>query len=91
MIISADFLSFQKYEDYYNTEEDINAKLNIFSVNMQMAYGGVNDVHTQIGFPSNKGTSICCVGNMYSVKIPTHKCTGIMLRQQYTHTDWISQ
>lgn len=50
------FPFFQKYEDYYNTEEDINAKLNIFSVNMQMAYGGVNNVHTQIGYASDKGT-----------------------------------
>ena len=52
------FPFFQKYEDYYNTEEDINAKLNIFSVNMQMAYGGVNNVHTQIGYASDKGTWI---------------------------------
>ncbi|XP_076454279.1 inositol 1,4,5-trisphosphate-gated calcium channel ITPR3-like isoform X3 [Babylonia areolata] len=42
----------KKYEDYYSTEEDINAKLNVFSVNMQMAYGGINNVQAQIGFPS---------------------------------------
>ncbi|KAL8600021.1 hypothetical protein ACOMHN_057790 [Nucella lapillus] len=42
----------KKYEEDYDTEEDINGKLNVLAVNMQMAYGGVNNVYTQIGFPS---------------------------------------
>ncbi|XP_070173454.1 inositol 1,4,5-trisphosphate-gated calcium channel ITPR3-like [Littorina saxatilis] len=43
----------KSYEDYYNMEEDINSKLNIFSNNMQKTYGGVNSVQTQIGYPSD--------------------------------------
>ncbi|KAL4219957.1 hypothetical protein ACF0H5_020368 [Mactra antiquata] len=42
------------YEDYYEGEEAINTQLNIFAVNMKTAYGGVNDVQSQIGFPSKK-------------------------------------
>lgn len=40
------------YEEYYQGEEDINTQLNVFAVNMKVAYGGLNDVQTQIGFPS---------------------------------------
>ncbi|XP_067668084.1 inositol 1,4,5-trisphosphate-gated calcium channel ITPR2-like [Haliotis asinina] len=44
----------KRYEDYFDGEEDINTKLNVFAVNMHLAYGGVNDVQTQIGFPSRE-------------------------------------
>ncbi|KAL3848186.1 hypothetical protein ACJMK2_019060 [Sinanodonta woodiana] len=44
----------KEYEDSYSTEEEINRILNIFTKNMQAAYGGVNDVQTQIGFPSRE-------------------------------------
>ncbi|XP_053404110.1 inositol 1,4,5-trisphosphate receptor type 2-like isoform X2 [Mercenaria mercenaria] len=40
------------YEEYYEGEEEINTQLNVFAVNMKVAYGGVNDVQTQIGYPS---------------------------------------
>jgi hypothetical protein len=40
------------YEEYYEGEEEINRQLNVFAVNMKVAYGGVNDVQTQIGFSS---------------------------------------
>ncbi|XP_070173522.1 inositol 1,4,5-trisphosphate-gated calcium channel ITPR3-like [Littorina saxatilis] len=47
----------KRYKDNYDAEDDINTKLNIFSVNMQVAYGGVNDVQTQIGYPSDEDYS----------------------------------
>ena len=44
----------QKYEEYFANEEEINDKLNVFANNMHLAYGGMNDVHTQIGFNSKE-------------------------------------
>ncbi|KAL3848190.1 hypothetical protein ACJMK2_019064, partial [Sinanodonta woodiana] len=44
----------KEYEDSHSTEEEINRMLHIFTKNMQAAYGGVNDVQTQIGFPSRE-------------------------------------
>ncbi|KAH3809582.1 hypothetical protein DPMN_137955 [Dreissena polymorpha] len=41
------------YEECYEGEEDINRKLNVLAENMKLAYGGVNDVQTQIGYPSH--------------------------------------
>ncbi|KAL5005127.1 hypothetical protein ScPMuIL_018583 [Solemya velum] len=43
----------KSYEEYYQQEEEINVHLNIYATNMQLAYGGVNDVQTQIGYPSD--------------------------------------
>ncbi|KAK3094787.1 hypothetical protein FSP39_006217 [Pinctada imbricata] len=40
------------YEDYYETEEDINRQLNVFAVNMKVAYGGLNTVEAQTGYSS---------------------------------------
>ncbi|KAK7486477.1 hypothetical protein BaRGS_00022278, partial [Batillaria attramentaria] len=54
LITASSAIPLNTYEEYYSIEEDINAKLNIFAVNMQMTYGGVNDVHTQIGYPSHR-------------------------------------
>ena len=48
-------LFLQHYIDYYEAEEEINSQLNVFAVNMKTAYGGLNDVHTQIGYPSKNG------------------------------------
>ena len=45
----------QDYEDYYETEEDINKQLNVFAVNMKVTYGGVNTVSVQTGYPSEAG------------------------------------
>lgn len=50
-----DLVCFQHYLDYYQAEEEINAQLNMFAVNMKVAYGGLNDVQTQIGYPSKNG------------------------------------
>ncbi|OWF52185.1 Inositol 1,4,5-trisphosphate receptor type 3 [Mizuhopecten yessoensis] len=40
------------YEDFYETEEDINLQLNVFAVNMKVAYGGINTVEVQLGHGS---------------------------------------
>lgn len=48
---------FQEYESYYEMEEEINRQLNVFSVNMRVAYGGPNTVEAQIDYNSNAGTS----------------------------------
>ncbi|XP_033761182.1 inositol 1,4,5-trisphosphate receptor type 3-like isoform X6 [Pecten maximus] len=40
------------YEDFYETEEDINLQLNVFAVNMKVAYGGINSVEVQLGHGS---------------------------------------
>ncbi|OAF64220.1 hypothetical protein A3Q56_08076, partial [Intoshia linei] len=42
------------YDDYYYNEEEVNKYLNTFSVNMSLAYGGLNDVETQIHYPSKE-------------------------------------
>nr|KAG5691425.1 hypothetical protein BaRGS_016341 [Batillaria attramentaria] len=42
-------LTFEKYEEYYKEEEEVNVTLNIFAENMQRTYCGVNKVQTQIG------------------------------------------
>ena len=39
----------QKYDAYYEKEEELNAQLNVFAINYSVVYGGFNDVHTQIG------------------------------------------
>ena len=54
-------LLFQKYEEYYAAEVDINNQLNTFSTNMSAAYGGPNTVQAQIGFPNQRGTLIFSV------------------------------
>ena len=48
----------QSYEEYYEAEESINTQLNVFAVNMKTAYGGINDVQTQIGYSSKKGKEL---------------------------------
>ncbi|KAK3607291.1 hypothetical protein CHS0354_002916 [Potamilus streckersoni] len=42
------------YEDFYKEEEEVNSKLKVFVMNMKTAFGGVNDVRTQIGFRSKE-------------------------------------
>ncbi|ESO83880.1 hypothetical protein LOTGIDRAFT_236387 [Lottia gigantea] len=44
----------KKYEEYYAAEEEINVNLNVFVVNMELSYGGVNTVENQIGYPSDQ-------------------------------------
>ncbi|XP_048744986.2 inositol 1,4,5-trisphosphate receptor type 2-like isoform X4 [Ostrea edulis] len=41
------------YEEYYEMEEEINKQLNVFAVNMKVAYGGPNTVEAQTGFDSD--------------------------------------
>ena len=48
----------QNYEWYYNEEEEINVKLNIFAVNMEKAYGGKNDLRNQLGIESDAGEEL---------------------------------
>ncbi|XP_065924754.1 inositol 1,4,5-trisphosphate receptor type 3 isoform X2 [Magallana gigas] len=43
----------KEYESYYEMEEEINRQLNVFSVNMRVAYGGPNTVEAQIDYNSN--------------------------------------
>ena len=38
-------------------EEEINRQLNVFSVNMRVAYGGPNTIEAQIDYKSDAGTS----------------------------------
>ena len=45
----------QKYDEYYQLEEELNDKLNIYAINFSATYGGFNDVKTQIGFPCTDG------------------------------------
>ena len=42
-------------------EEELNNQLNVFAVNFAGAYGGFNEVKTQIGYNIEKGTQICCI------------------------------
>ena len=51
----SDTWTMQEYEQYYCEEEEINKKLNVFAVNMQKAYGGKNDVRTQLGIEIEGG------------------------------------
>ncbi|XP_064638655.1 inositol 1,4,5-trisphosphate receptor type 3-like isoform X2 [Lineus longissimus] len=44
----------KSYEEYYRSEEELNNQLNVFANNYGCAYGGYNDVQTQIGFPADK-------------------------------------
>ncbi|KAK6195687.1 hypothetical protein SNE40_001061 [Patella caerulea] len=44
----------KNYDEYYAAEEEINVNLNIFVVNMELSYGGLNTVEYQIGYPSDK-------------------------------------
>ncbi|KAJ8309661.1 hypothetical protein KUTeg_011526 [Tegillarca granosa] len=41
------------YDEYYAAELEINAQLNVFAVNMKVAYGGLNTVQAQIGYDSD--------------------------------------
>ncbi|OAF68196.1 hypothetical protein A3Q56_04063, partial [Intoshia linei] len=41
------------YADYYYNENEVNKYLNTFAINMSLAYGGLNDVKTQINYPLN--------------------------------------
>ncbi|XP_078311676.1 inositol 1,4,5-trisphosphate-gated calcium channel ITPR2-like [Crassostrea virginica] len=41
------------YESYYEMEEEINRQLNVFSVNMRVAYGGPNTIEAQIDYKSD--------------------------------------
>uniref|UniRef100_K1PP64 Inositol 1,4,5-trisphosphate receptor type 3 n=1 Tax=Magallana gigas TaxID=29159 RepID=K1PP64_MAGGI len=43
----------KEYESYYEMEEEINRQLNVFSVNMRVAYGGPNTVEAQTDYNSN--------------------------------------
>ncbi|XP_061178320.1 inositol 1,4,5-trisphosphate receptor type 2-like [Saccostrea echinata] len=43
----------KSYESYYEMEEEINRQLNVFSVNMRIAYGGPNTIEAQIDYHSN--------------------------------------
>ena len=45
----------QNYEEVYQQEEELNNQLNVFAVNFSAAYGGSNDVKTQIGYSIDKG------------------------------------
>lgn len=49
------WLWLQGYDDYYQKEEELNTQLNVFAVNYSVAYGGSNDVKTQIGHNIDKG------------------------------------
>lgn len=49
------FLFLQEYDVYYQAEEELNTQLHIFAVNFSVAYGGSNDVKTQIGYSIDKG------------------------------------
>ncbi|XP_052783710.1 inositol 1,4,5-trisphosphate receptor type 1-like isoform X3 [Mya arenaria] len=42
------------YEEFYEGEEEINRQLNVFAQNMKVSYGGINDLQTQIGWPSKQ-------------------------------------
>ena len=45
----------QKYEEYYEGEEEINKNFNTFVYNFRSMFGGHNTVQAQIGFPSKNG------------------------------------
>ena len=58
------------YEDYYQYEEEINRQLNVFSVNMKTAYGGLNTVQAQIGYHSDAGKGHFLYGFSISMIMP---------------------
>lgn len=58
------------YEDYYQYEEEINRQLNVFSVNMKTAYGGLNTVQAQIGYHSDAGKCHFLYGFSIIITIP---------------------
>ena len=45
----------QKYVNEYRNEEELNAQLNIFAVSYSVAYGGFNNIKTQVGYNSLEG------------------------------------
>jgi hypothetical protein len=61
-------LSFQKYEEYFHNEEELNVHLNVFAINYSAAYGGFNDVKTQIGYDKeDKDKGIPIASNPYFI------------------------
>ena len=64
----------QKYDEYYQLEEELNDKLNIYAINFSASYGGFNDVKTQIGFPCSAGTYVFpCIADLHVKHV--RKCT----------------
>lgn len=53
MVSTVDDPCLQAYRRLYKEEEELNANLKTFAVNMQAAYGGVNTVRVQTGYPSD--------------------------------------
>lgn len=58
----------QKYEEYYQQEEELNNQLNIFAINYSAIYGGYNDVKTQLHYNIDKGRHTA------TIRISHHTC-----------------
>ena len=48
------FLSWQKYYDYYFNEQELNIRLNQFSVNYSILYRGQNTCQEQLGYNGSR-------------------------------------